>query len=190
MGRSDQVRLTPTAWTWGALIVGLPAGLLMAICMLVFPLAFVADPSQFGEAGKTPLARFITSLGLLAFLILGGYGVGSFFLAVFVRYSRIIIDESRNQITLRPLIGSARVIRFNQLSGYSSCSLPSWIDPVGESGIALYMKNGDHIQLSERSINRLGPLRKSFRNQGVNWLGRERCWFYPFIKRRFKFDPN
>jgi hypothetical protein len=189
MSDPNQVRLTPTVWTWSMLVVGVPAGLLMTGCMYVFPLAFIADPSQFGQAGSTPLARAISSLVFLLFLILGGYGIGSIFLAVFVRHSRILIDGGRHQATLRPLIGGGRVVHFDQLIGYSSCSLPSWITPV-ESGVALYMKNGDHIQLSERSINELGPLRKALRNGGVNWLGKERCWFYPFKKGRFKFDPK
>jgi len=100
------------------------------------------------------------------------------------------MDGAASTLTLRPLVGKGYSIVLDELAGFSDCSLPSWLNWYGKKGAALYLKGGGHVQLNEISMVGIDSLMDLFRAKGIPFYGEERCWFYPFVKSKYRFDPK
>jgi hypothetical protein len=193
MNEPTPSRLTPTVYTWGTLIVLLPICLFMAwVGLLALGAAFGIGPGEIvhvGEYANVEPPPWGLPLVLTVLVLLWSFIFRSVYLALCVRYSRGRIEELNRKVVLQPMLGRSRTVHFDSLIGYSTCSIPGRFYVQGY-GVALYLKNGGHIQLNAISTTGIRPLKKALSSAGVVWLGSERCWLYPFMKRRFKFDPK
>jgi hypothetical protein len=147
----------------------------------------------FGTETGAPLNPSQTrnlQFGLFLAFLFYGYFCTLIWLFLFVRYSRGKVNED-GTLMLRPFIGKERHIRFEEITGFSECSMPRWFSiRWGGNGIVLYLKNTRHIQLNEKSLLPIEALIFHLEEKGVRCLGSERCWFYPFVKTKYKFDPK
>lgn len=116
------------------------------------------------------------------------YGVVTAMLHLFSRFSRGRLVGT-SMFEFRPLIGRWQRVLVSDIAGYSDCSYPAWSRRNQRGhGIALYLTNGSHIQVNDIQLHGLPELVLMLNERDIKLFGSETTWFYPFMKRRYKFD--
>lgn len=184
------VELKPSAWTYIVLFFVAPLSLFLLFALVLFTIG----PLGVSSVGPIEIVSSKTYTPETILILLALWVVVMFlcrlvWLALFVRISRVGYIVREGLIFLQPFFGKKRTLSLEEISGFSQCPLPWWLQfRWGGEGLALYLVDGTHIQLNEISFNNISLLTSMLRHSDVKYLGAERCWFYPFAKRKFRFD--
>jgi hypothetical protein len=124
------------------------------------------------------------------FCMFFSYALASAYLLVFRRISFCRVTRPRT-VEFRPLIGKWQMLRLDELLGYSECSYPVWSRQGDRGrGLALYHASGSHVQFNDYHLNGVEEFQRLLDAEGVHFMGKETSWWFPIMKRRYKFDPN
>jgi|GEM_PF-5325633 hypothetical protein len=193
MEAAGSMVLQPRLYNYTLVLFGGPFALISILTIgwvLLTLLGFDTGAHFEKEPNFTTKEALILLAVLMVFLFLLGFIASAAWLVGFVRFSkgRILPDQG---FVLRPLFGRWRTFSFQDFSGYSECSFPTWARRRGQGvGIAMYGKDGSHIQINDTMVFGLDDFVSQLEKHGVPYIGSELCWWWPFMKRRFKFDPK
>lgn len=175
------------------LFVFAPLCLFLLFVLILFTLGSLGVISSIGPIKIISPETYTlkTIMVLLALWVMVVFLWRLFWLGLFIRISRVGYIVQDGLIFLQTFFGQKRTLSLAEIAGFSTCSLPWWLQlRWGGEGLALYLTNGSHVQLNEISLNDISLLRAMLQHSSLRYLGKERCWLYPMVKTKFKFDPK
>ena len=175
------VALLPMAFVLLSILI------VIAVSELGFDLGvgYTGSASESGEPFTWGIAI------MLGWMTLGAlYGFVAALILFFLRFSYGRVTDS-SAIEFRPLIGRWQQLRIADISGYSNCSFPSWSRRYDRGqGVTLYLANGSHVEINDLQLHGILEFVDILKQRNVRWFGTETTLLYPFMKRRYKFDPR